>query len=110
MKIFFSMQLRTNQLRRFVESFFFFIALMSLSYFSHAAQVTLTDEAAVWSLWHLHKSAGTRHESIIALCKKMQRDSPANSLRVVTKGIAGWHLLQMGEVDEATATLNAMLS
>ncbi len=63
------------------------------------------DEKAVWEVWKTHQTASNRHAIVVAACRKI---ATANILFGASQGLAAWHLLQLGQTNEAAAILETM--
>lgn len=66
------------------------------------------DEKALWNLWSLQTNQPARHESILDACRQLQKTAPNSPLLPVSRGLAAWHNLRLGQTNEAISILNEM--
>ena len=103
------MRLLINQLATGLLLCSFLVSVLTHSAVA-AGPATTAHEKALWTVWKLHQREPYEHDSVVAACRHMRNTSPANPMLIVSRGIAGWHLLQAGKTNEAVRVLNAMVS
>ena len=59
------------------------------------------NEKDFYELWKKHESDPSRHDEIIAQCRKFSEFNSADPLRDVAKSLEAWHLLVAGRSNEA---------
>ena len=67
-------------------------------------------EKSLWALWNLQTNKPTQHKAIVAACQQMQKTSPTNPLLPVFQGLAAWHNLRLGKINEAFAIFSKMVA
>ena len=68
------------------------------------------NETALLALWKEHLAAPANHDGIRKVCQKFVADNRSDPLIPVAQGIEIWHLLQAGNLAEATRLLEAQLA
>ena len=61
------------------------------------------NEAVFLELWKTHERDPSRHEDLIAQCRKFFEANPSDPLRDTAKSLEAWHLLAAGKDAEAWA-------
>ncbi len=67
------------------------------------AQTPAADERGLWQVWAASTNAGGEHAAVVASCKAFRDKAPQDPLGCVAAGLEAWHLLKMGDTNEAIA-------
>jgi len=79
----------------------FGLAAALLIVFGFLQGVFAANEKDFYELWKKHESDPSRHEELIAQCRKFHEFNPGDPLRDVAKSLEAWHLLESGRNKEA---------
>ena len=85
------------------------VLLIWLAVFSVFSTAHAANEGALWGLWETHLASVDDPDTVLEACKKFISENRRDPLVVIAKGIASWHMLQQGEVENAVTMLRPYL-
>ena len=74
------------------------------------AEFSAPDERGLWLLWVNNTNNVENHATIVAACREFGAKTNQDPLVVVAKGLEAWHLLKMGNSNEAIRCFGSMLA
>jgi len=74
------------------------------------AQSVTSAEGNLWKVWSTVTNRAMESSAVIAVCNEFEAGSPQNPLALVVTGIKAWHLLKIGNTNEAVVIFKSMLT
>lgn len=88
---------------------FFLVSILSIAAALHPA-LSRAAEAALQDLWHRAGPDASDHSQAAADCAAFCEQTAGHPLAVVGAGLRSWHLLSLGQKDEARRLLETLLT
>jgi hypothetical protein len=85
------------------------VLLLAFAPVCRLARAVDPDERGLWQLWQQHVGKPADHQGLLTACRSFADRRSGDPLVVVSSTLAAWHLLQLGQRDEATAAFQRIL-